>query len=541
MANTKITELTAVTALAGTDVFPVVDVSASTTNKVSVEDLLRNAPDGTEGAPSIANAGDQDTGILFPADNSVGVSTGGTQRLVINSSGRLGIGTSSPTDTVELSKEANHGITLTRPSGGVNPGSCSVKVFNNGKMILQSDHDIDIRSSASNNVIFRRDSTESMRIDSSGRLLLGTTAAGDGDADELTLAGSGNSGLTIRSGTSSSGNIFFSDTTSNSGTGKYDGYIQYRHGDRALLLATAATERLRIDSSGRVLVGTSSARNLGRLEVEGTTFENSSISATRNVNGVGDVGINLNRTRGTTAGSMTALIANDRIGSIVFRGADGTGLVSAAQIKAEVDGTPGSNAMPGRLVFSTSASGSSSPTERMRITSAGRKEFYNDSGNSSLHIRSSSTSGTADGLIVGAYGATAGNVGSGTNSFIVYTNGNVVNTNNSYGAISDAKLKENIVDASSQWEDIKDIRVRNYNFIEGQTHTQIGVVAQEVETVSPGLVTESLDIDGEGNDLGTTTKSVNYSVLYMKAVKALQEAMDRIETLEAKVAALEAQ
>ena len=79
------------TALAGTDVFPVVDVSASTTNKVSVEDLLRNAPDGTAGSPSIANAGDQDTGILFPADNSVGVSTGGTQRLVIDSSGNCGI------------------------------------------------------------------------------------------------------------------------------------------------------------------------------------------------------------------------------------------------------------------------------------------------------------------------------------------------------------------------------------------------------------------------------------------------------------------
>ena len=114
--------------------------------------------------------------------------------------------------------------------------------------------------------------------------------------------------------------------------------------------------------------------------------------------------------------------------------------------------------------------------------------------------------------IFGAYGSTG--INTGTSSFIVWTNGNVVNTNNSYGSLSDAKLKENIVDASSQWNDIKDLRVRNYNFIEGQTHTQIGVVAQEVETVSPGLVTESPDRDEEGNDLGTTTKAVNYSVLY---------------------------
>ena len=65
------------------------------------------------------------------------------------------------------------------------------------------------------------------------------------------------------------------------------------------------------------------------------------------------------------------------------------------------------------------------------------------------------------------------------------------------------------------------------------------MIAQEVEQVCPGLVGESPDRDEDGNDLGTVTKNVNYSVLYMKAVGALQEAMTRIEQLEAKVAALE--
>jgi hypothetical protein len=120
----------------------------------------------------------------------------------------------------------------------------------------------------------------------------------------------------------------------------------------------------------------------------------------------------------------------------------------------------------------------------------------------------------------------------GSTTFQVLANGNCANTNNSFGAISDAKLKENIVDANSQWDDIKKIRVRNYNLIEGQTHTQIGVVAQEVETVSPGLVNTLPDRDSDGDELETSTKVVNYSVLYMKAVKALQEAMERIETLE---------
>ncbi len=118
-----------------------------------------------------------------------------------------------------------------------------------------------------------------------------------------------------------------------------------------------------------------------------------------------------------------------------------------------------------------------------------------------------------------------------TAKFIVLASGNCQNANNSYGSISDASLKENIVDAGSQWNDIKDIKIRNFNFKESsgqETHKQIGVVAQELETVCPKLVSTGQD----------GLKNVSSSVLYMKAVKALQEAMTRIESLEAEVAAL---
>ena len=115
----------------------------------------------------------------------------------------------------------------------------------------------------------------------------------------------------------------------------------------------------------------------------------------------------------------------------------------------------------------------------------------------------------------------------------------IVSTNNSIGSISDQRIKENIVDATSQWDDIKALQVRNFNFIDDDL-IQIGVVAQEVETAGmSGLVEESRmsEPDKDGNDV--VRKNVKYSVLYMKAVKALQEAMTRIETLETKVAALE--
>ena len=121
---------------------------------------------------------------------------------------------------------------------------------------------------------------------------------------------------------------------------------------------------------------------------------------------------------------------------------------------------------------------------------------------------------------------------SSTLKFYVHSSGNTYNTNGNYSQISDQSLKENIVDAKSQWNDIKNIKIRNFNFTKAsgyETHTQIGCVAQEVETVSPKLVTAPR-ADG--------IKTVSNSVLYMKAVKALQEAMTRIETLEAEVASL---
>jgi hypothetical protein len=176
----------------------------------------------------------------------------------------------------------------------------------------------------------------------------------------------------------------------------------------------------------------------------------------------------------------------------------------------------------------------------MKITQTGEIYVFCANGAWNHSANNASDAGTVSALYQGRYSATDNTGTTGTRSYVVWTNGNVQNTNNSYTAISDIKLKENIVNANSQWDDIKALQVRNYNLKEGQTHRQIGLIAQEVEPISPGLVYESPDRDPEGNDLGTVTKSVNYSVLYMKAVKALQEAMERIETLEAKVAALEA-
>ena len=152
-----------------------------------------------------------------------------------------------------------------------------------------------------------------------------------------------------------------------------------------------------------------------------------------------------------------------------------------------------------------------------------------------------------------------------TGRFGVYSDGDVVNHDNSYGAISDERIKQNIRDANSQWDDIKAIKIRNFKkksdvvqYGEDKAWEQLGVIAQEVELVSPKLIKENspsefelehcgfgeqnedgewvVKQDEDGNDM--TVKSMKYSVLYMKSVKALQEAMARIETLETENTAL---
>jgi len=120
----------------------------------------------------------------------------------------------------------------------------------------------------------------------------------------------------------------------------------------------------------------------------------------------------------------------------------------------------------------------------------------------------------------------------------LYGNGNIINTNNSYGALSDEKLKENIVDSGSQWEDIKAVKVRKFSLKEDELDApnKIGVIAQELEASNMGgLVFESPDRDEDHNILETSTKQVHYSILYMKAIKALQEAMAKIETQETSI------
>lgn len=380
------------------------------------------------------------------------------------------------------------------------------------------DTDTSIRFPAADTFTVETAGSERVRVDSSGRMLLGTTTEGEANADDLTIATSGHTGMTIRSGTANRGNIYFSDGTS--GDAEYRGYVTYDHDGDKLTLGTANANRLLIDSSGNLTavntasggqsvtlkVGASNASgaNAGTIIINngGTgdsalqfDYENSAarakiyvyrstqdlifdtagserlritsagqlnlagnmqftaadpelefnnggprfrvpaantlsihtgggLGATTNeilrATSAGQVLVNttaarsnfndssietkiqieaagnndsaalsiisnagttnsdkrsgllvLGRTRGTSNGSNTVVVQDDQVGMIEFKGMDGTSFTTAASIKAQVDGSCGTDDMPGRLVFSTSADGSGVPTERLRIHSDG--------------------------------------------------------------------------------------------------------------------------------------------------------------------------
>ena len=161
-------------------------------------------------------------------------------------------------------------------------------------------------------------------------------------------------------------------------TGDTNTAIRFPAAD-TVTVETGGSERLRIDSSGRLLVGTSSAtKNADRssgstIALAGVT-NYPSVVVTGYSSGNNDQGplLDLQKSRGASDGSMTIVTDADRLGTLNFLGSDGTNFLRAASITGFVDGTPGSNDMPGRLVFFTTSDGASSPTERMRIDSAGR-------------------------------------------------------------------------------------------------------------------------------------------------------------------------
>jgi hypothetical protein len=303
---------------------------------------------------------------------------------------------------------------------------------------------------------------------------------------------------------------------------------------RSVTTATAPTERLRITSAGEVGIGTSSPTSTQ----SGLDISSGGLSLI--------IGADNGSSTRTNAGNKSGRFAMAHYTNAEEPFAIALCDVTSTTNELSLGGGSGACNTATVVKFFTAANNTTvSGSERARIDSSGNLLVGTTTGYGKVSILSALNGSGAASIYAENTAANYTNnniysvlVGSGNNNttavlyagynvtngdvYKVFGNGNVVNYNNSYGSISDIKLKENIVDASPKLADLMQVKVRNYNLI-GDITKQIGVVAQELETVFPSMIDETTDKDAEGNDIGTTTKSVKYSVFVPMLIKAIQE------------------
>jgi hypothetical protein len=283
--------------------------------------------------------------------------TNDAERLRITSAGLVGIGTSSPT--------VNLHVVGASGSGGIQIGNSADSQYHyiNFGGDTSSDNAWQIGRSPTggvgpNNGFYIYDLKNGLTrlsIDASGRLGIGTTTF----TTDCTLS--------IGSGAL---NFVGNSTAPNAST------FIYRPGDNSLGLGTDGSERARIDSSGRLLVGTSTSVTSDRvitpqIQLAGTNQSASAVSVVNYNSGGTPSHLILGSSTGGSVAIQGLVNSGGTLGMIAFTGSDGTAPIDAAFISAEVDGTPGPNDMPGRLVFSTTADGASSPTMHLYISNEG--------------------------------------------------------------------------------------------------------------------------------------------------------------------------
>jgi hypothetical protein len=545
---------------------------------------IAGAQDGTAAAPGISFLADTNTGIYRPGADQLAISTGGTGRLFVDASGRVGIGTASPdvrthivgtSLTKSWSADANDFLAIESSSStAVDMRSGSTA----GGNIFFSDGDARARgrieySHLADELRFGTAGTYSrVVLDSSGRLGIGIQTLGaildvNGSADTVLLSNTTNNASTkeakiqLRHYTSSEENLAliygYSTTTANGvviggGPSGNNAATEISFRTAANQTTTAGTERVRIDSSGRLLVGTTSPRTIsgasGKLQIEGTTDAYVPIVANRN--DVGGPGIFLAKSRGTAVGANTVVAADDQLGQLRFYGTDGTAPIEAASIFAYVDGTPGTNDMPGRLVFSTTADGAASPTERMRISQSGTCSINTTLAENSayfdgkLRVLNSATAFSS--CSTGVAGAVVHTVWhqatTGNNNFITFgtetthTLRGSISYNRAgglvaYNTTSDYRSKTILGAIENTGETIDALKVY-LGVMNDATIERPMLVAHEVQEVAPYCVTGEKDaVDDNGDPI---YQQIDHQVLVPLLIAEIQQ-------LRARVAALEAQ
>jgi hypothetical protein len=564
--------------------------NAATANNENLGSLRFANSNGSIGALVSAEADAQWASSDYPsrltfhttADNA----SSPTERMRIDSAGRVGIGTTSPGYPLEIRGSSGDGNFVVGNSsgqalqGGYSTGGAAsyIQAYNT---VSSAFIDLNVNGST---VKFGTGSgaTERMRIDSSGRVGINNTSPSSQYFNDLVI-GTGSAddaGLTIHTSTSGSGTIAFSDATS--GTGRYDGYLQYDHFNQSFKIYTnGGNERMRIDSSGQVGIGTTSPEFTfdcrASINVSGSIVRRSADNATfsitnkaaqpltfgtddterMRIDSSGNVGIG--RTPFTSpAGYPLQLRGSSQVFLSLSTSSHGDTATDGFSIGAD-----NSNA----YIFQRENAPLSiwtNNTERMRIDNNGNILLgcTTDSANSDTGVkvgqadnpwlRIVGNESTASNFFFSGYNTNATNNGY---RIKVRFDGGIENHSANNVNLSDEREKKNIVNLDTKWDKVKswELKKFHYNDDADTDDLRYGVIAQQIEEHCPEVLSswvkqsaEDAVLDGDGNVVTPAVpevvrKGVKEQQMMWMAIKALQEAQARIETLETKVAALEAQ
>ena len=495
----------------------------------------------------------------------------GTESMRIDSSGNVGIGTSSPAEKldvngnikiaadsyIDIGTTPSDVLYIGKPSGSTGGIQRQLQIrgrYSSGDrtLTLTTGASLDSTISASDNLAFDTAGSERLRITSAGNVGIGTSSP----SSPLTVVGGA-----IRS-KDTDGEVGFDFYQTSSG-----GLIRMRD-NKPVAIYTNNAERMRIDSSGNVGIGTTSPASM--LNVVGTNTSQQGLFVT--TTGTGNNFYAIKVATGTSADTFSVTNAG-RVGigtssPSAFIG-NGTALhLYNATTSPEIRVQRG-NGSDLSIVSTSTAGGSvirtttasplilgSNNVERMRITSGGNVEIAAGGLTAGTITVGRNSNFSSLGAVSDGNGTTTAflngySTASGTSNAIIYTNGTYGSRTNTYGAIlSDERYKENIVDTSPKLDKIMQVKVRNFNLI-GDDLKQIGVIAQEVEQVFPSLVyerelTENVEtVDEEGNvtseikPTGETAKAVKDSIFTYILLKAVQEQQEIINDLKARIETLE--
>jgi|TARA_R100000479_G_scaffold144256_1_gene79725 hypothetical protein len=518
----------------------------TTNNKLYIRNEANNAWIEVAVLDQTANEWQITTGTIQAKDSdglALKTDDGTTRLFIKDSDGSVGIGTTSPSTALHVnSGTANNAVTLT-----------STDAYS---LIKFEDNDTTTETTLGaldNDMVFRVGDAQRMVIASNGNVGIGNTSNTVDEILHIEQETSGDAAtIKVQNGHASTGAdaILQLQTVGNNFSIQTFPDADTSNANRTSFKSTAGSSFFTFDPDGETGVLTINGSNIGFGTTDPDSFAPSNVGTGREVVNRGTVG-------GTyiAARDDTSISAGNIIGAYLIRSNDTSG-VKFGGMRGLADDSSGNFHL--EFFAGNSSTDTSGATPAFQISdgddiffpigdvNVGRTAdaaYLSSEEHVTVWYSNSSNYVRIHGRAPGSGGDDVfSHVDNGTKKSEIEANGDFLSATNSYGSTSDERLKENIEASGSQWDDIKALQIKKYSMKDDDLDApnMLGVIAQDLQAsgmnglVKTNIIKDHEDnpiLDDDGNEQNFL--SVKYSVLYMKAVKALQEAMTKIETLEA--------